>query len=132
MDEKIAKTIVSSPLGGLEVTAENRAVTALNWVDDEPTTPVNAHPLPTQRLSSRLISRVISKTSPLTACPREMLLSGPCGQRCVKSPMALRPLMATWQRLSGSPHGRLGVRAAGTQFRSSFRVTGSSGQAAAW
>ena len=44
MDEKIAKTIVSSPLGGLEVTAENRAVTALNWVDDEPTTPVNAHP----------------------------------------------------------------------------------------
>ena len=45
MDENIAKAIVSSPLGGLEVTAENGAVTALNWVDDEPTTPVNAHPL---------------------------------------------------------------------------------------
>ena len=42
MDEKIAKAIVSSPLGGLEITAENGAVTTLNWVDEEPTTPVNS------------------------------------------------------------------------------------------
>lgn len=45
MDEKIAKTIVSSPLGGLEVTAENGAITALNWANEEPTTPVNTRPL---------------------------------------------------------------------------------------
>jgi hypothetical protein len=45
MDEKIAKAIVSSPLGGLEITTENGAVTALNWVYEEPTTPVNSYPL---------------------------------------------------------------------------------------
>jgi methylated-DNA-[protein]-cysteine S-methyltransferase len=45
MDEKITMAITSSPLGGLELTGEGGEITALNWIDEEPTPPVNVHPL---------------------------------------------------------------------------------------
>lgn len=45
MDDINQKAIIRSPLGGLEITADKGAVTALNWVDDDPTTPPNADAL---------------------------------------------------------------------------------------
>lgn len=45
MNDISQKAIICSPLGGLEITADKDAVTALNWVDDKPTTPANADAL---------------------------------------------------------------------------------------
>ncbi len=45
MDEKITMAITGSPLGGLELTEEGGAITALKWIDEEPTPPVDALPL---------------------------------------------------------------------------------------
>lgn len=45
MEEKTATAVTGSPFGSLELTAKGGAITALNWVDKEPTPPVNTHPL---------------------------------------------------------------------------------------